>query len=316
MTGANSRYGLERQGMRHLGAVHWNQLMPVLYEHAVRRGEGEVAAGGSFSACTGAFTGRTPRDKYIVEEPGTKDTVWWGKINQPIAARALRQPAPAHARLFSGPRAVRPGSLCRGRPAYRLPVRVVTDSAWHSLFARNMFIRPPTDELAAFEPAFTILHAPNFLAIPETRPDQLRDLHLRQFRRAAGADRRHRLCRRDQEIGLRLSELRAAGARRAADARLGQCRAEGRLRDLLRAFRHRQDDAVRRRLAHPDRRRRARLEPEGRLQFRGRLLRQGDQSVAGSRAGDLRDARAASARCWRMSCSIPGRASPTSTIRA
>ena len=75
--------------------------MPVLYEHAVRRGEGEVAAGGSFSVNTGAFTGRTPRDKYIVEEPGTKDTVWWGKINQPVVARALRQPAPAHARLFS-----------------------------------------------------------------------------------------------------------------------------------------------------------------------------------------------------------------------
>src|SRR5437870_2689915 len=85
MTAARSYFGLDRQGMRHLGTQHWNQLAPVLYEHAVRRGEGELAFGGSFSVSTGPFTGRTPRDKYIVEEPGTKDAVWWGPINQPVA---------------------------------------------------------------------------------------------------------------------------------------------------------------------------------------------------------------------------------------
>src|ERR1700758_1281191 len=84
MTATKSRFGLERQGMRHLGTQHWNQPTPILYEHAVRRGEGELAFGGSFSVSTGLYTGRTPRDKYIVEEPGTKDTVWWGQINQPV----------------------------------------------------------------------------------------------------------------------------------------------------------------------------------------------------------------------------------------
>ena len=209
MTGAKSRFGLERQGMRHLGAVHWNQSMPVLYEHAVRRGEGEVAAGGSFSVNTGAFTGRTPRDKYIVEEPGTKDTVWWGKINQPVTPERFES---LHQRMLAylqGRELFVQDLYAGADPAYRLPVRVVTDSAWHSLFSRNMFIRPPVDELAGFEPAFTILHAPEFPGDPRIRPDQLRDLHLRQFRRAAGADRRHRLCRRDQEIGLRLFEFRA-----------------------------------------------------------------------------------------------------------
>ncbi len=168
MTGVKARFGLERQGMRHLGAVHWNQLMPVLYEHAVRRGEGEVAAGGSFSARTGAFTGRTPRDKYIVDEPGTRDTVWWGKINQPLPPERF---ASLHQRMlayFQGRELFVQDLYAGADPAYRLPVRVVTDSAWHSLFARNMFIRPPADELAAFEPAFTILHAPGFLATPET----------------------------------------------------------------------------------------------------------------------------------------------------
>jgi phosphoenolpyruvate carboxykinase (ATP) len=167
MTGAKSRFGLERQGMRHLGAVHWNQSMPVLYEHAVRRGEGEVASGGSFSVNTGAFTGRTPRDKYIVDEPGTKETVWWGNINQPIAPErfeSLRQRMLAY---LQGRELFVQDLYAGADPTYRLPVRVVTDSAWHSLFSRNMFIRPPVDELAGFEPAFTILHAPNFLAIPE-----------------------------------------------------------------------------------------------------------------------------------------------------
>src|SRR5205809_549177 len=167
MTGAKSRFGLERQGMRHLGTVHWNQSMPVLYEHAIRRGEGELAFGGSFSVSTGRFTGRTPRDKYIVEEPGTKDTVWWGKINQPVDPERFDS---LHQRMLAylQGRDLFVQDLYAGAdPTYRLPVRVVTDNAWHSLFSRNMFVRPDVGELEGFEPAFTILHAPRFLAIPE-----------------------------------------------------------------------------------------------------------------------------------------------------
>ena len=167
MEGARSRFGLERHGMHHLGKVHVNLPMPVLYEEAVRRGEGEVVAGGSFSARTGAFTGRTPRDKYIVDEPGTKETVWWGKINQPVSPErfeSLRQRMLAY---FQGREVFVQDLYAGADPAWRLPVRVVTDSAWHSLFSRNIFVRPPADELARFEPAFTILHSPGFFAIPE-----------------------------------------------------------------------------------------------------------------------------------------------------
>jgi len=167
MTGKRSRFGLDRQGMHHLGTVHWNQSVPVLCEHAVRRGEGEFASGGSFSVSTGLFTGRTPRDKYIVEEPGTKDTVAWGKINQPVSPDQF---ASLHQRMLAylqGRELFVQDLYAGADPEYRLPVRVVTDSAWHSLFSRNMFIRPPGDELPGFEPAFTILHAPKFLAIPE-----------------------------------------------------------------------------------------------------------------------------------------------------
>ena len=167
MSGAKSRSALEQQGMRHLGTLHWNLPMPVLYEHAVRRREGEVVAGGSFSVNTGAFTGRTPRDKYIVDEPGTRDAVAWGKINQPLPPErfeSLRQRMLAY---LQGRELFVQDLYAGADPTYRLPVRVITDSAWHSLFSRNMFIRPPADQLAAFEPAFTILHAPKFFAIPE-----------------------------------------------------------------------------------------------------------------------------------------------------
>src|SRR6267142_1486714 len=167
MTGGKSRFGLERQGMRHLGTQHWNKSIPVLYEHAIRRGEGEFAFGGSFSVSTGLYTGRTPRDKYIVEEPGTKETVWWGPINQPVDPERFDS---LHQRMLAylQGRELFVQDLYAGTdPTYRLPVRVVTDSAWHSLFSRNMFVRPPVTELEEFEPAFTILHAPKFLAVPE-----------------------------------------------------------------------------------------------------------------------------------------------------
>jgi phosphoenolpyruvate carboxykinase (ATP) len=161
------RFDLEAQGMRHLGPLHWNLTAPHLYEHAIRRHEGEIGLGGSFVANTGRHTGRSPRDKYIVNEPGTKDTVWWGDINQPIDPERFDS---LHQRMLAylqGRELFVQDLYAGADPEYRLPVRVVSDHAWHSLFARNMFIRPPEAELADFEPAFTILHAPNFRAVPE-----------------------------------------------------------------------------------------------------------------------------------------------------
>jgi phosphoenolpyruvate carboxykinase (ATP) len=161
------RFDLEAQGMRHLRPVYWNLTAPHLYEHAIRRHEGELGLGGSFVAETGRHTGRSPRDKYIVNEPGTKDTVWWGDINQPIDPERFDS---LHQRMLAylqGRELFVQDLYAGADPEYRLPVRVVSDHAWHSLFARNMFIRPPPAELEDFEPAFTILHAPNFHSVPE-----------------------------------------------------------------------------------------------------------------------------------------------------
>jgi phosphoenolpyruvate carboxykinase (ATP) len=161
------RFGLVEQGMHHLGPVHWNLTPPLLYEHAVRRHEGELGLGGSFVANTGRHTGRSPKDKYIVKEPGTRDTVWWGPINQPIEPARFDS---LHQRMLAylqGRELFVQDLYAGADPDYRLPVRVVSDHAWHSLFARNMFIRPRAAELEAFEPAFTILHAPDFRAVPQ-----------------------------------------------------------------------------------------------------------------------------------------------------
>ena len=161
------RFDLAAQGMRHLGAIQWNLTAPYLYEHAIRRQEGELGFGGSFVANTGKHTGRSPRDKYIVNEPGTRDTVAWGAINQPIDPVRFDS---LHQRMLAylQGRELFVQDLYGGAdPEYRLPVRVISPGAWHSLFARNMFIRPPAADLADFEPAFTILHAPDFKAIPE-----------------------------------------------------------------------------------------------------------------------------------------------------
>ena len=161
------RFGLVEQGMRHLGPVHWNLTAPYLYEHAVRRREGQLGLGGSFVVNTGRHTGRSPKDKYIVNEAGTKDTVWWGDINQPIEPDRFASLQQRMLAYLQGRELFVQDLYAGADPEYRLPVRVITDGAWHSLFSRNMFIRPAPAELPDFEPAFTILHAPAFRAIPE-----------------------------------------------------------------------------------------------------------------------------------------------------
>jgi phosphoenolpyruvate carboxykinase (ATP) len=164
VSGLASSFGLNKHGLRHLGVQHWNLSVPVLYEAAIRRGEGLVAAGGAFVARTGAFTGRTPKDKYIVEEASSRADIWWGDINKPVTEDKFESMYRRLAAHFQR-REVFVQDLYGGAdPDYRLKVRIVTDSAWHSMFVRNMFIRPKTEALHGFEPDFTILHAPHFFA--------------------------------------------------------------------------------------------------------------------------------------------------------
>jgi phosphoenolpyruvate carboxykinase (ATP) len=145
--------------------IHANLTPPMLIEHAVRRGEGTLTNHGAFTAVTAPHTGRSAKDKFLVDDPGLTQRIWWEKNVRmdPVKFDLLQEDVRAHLDahevfvqdLFAG-----------ADPAYRLPVRFVTPNAWHALFVRNMFIRALPAELAQFRPGFTVLHAPDLQADP------------------------------------------------------------------------------------------------------------------------------------------------------
>ncbi len=148
--------------------VRANLSTAELYEDAVRAGEGLIAADGPLVVRTGKHTGRSPQDKFIVKEPGSAGKIWWGEVNRPIALEHYDR---LRARLmdYLATRKVYAQDCFIGaHPAHRRSLRVDTETAWASIFARNLFRRPTSDELAAFAPTFTIINVPSFKADPAT----------------------------------------------------------------------------------------------------------------------------------------------------
>jgi phosphoenolpyruvate carboxykinase (ATP) len=147
--------------------VHWNLSPARLYTHALARGEGELTNCGAFAARTAPHTGRSPGDRYIVSEPALGDSVDWSDVNVPLSPESYQRLRADvtdhlnHSDLFV--RDARAGD----DPVSGIAVRVVTTSAWHALFADNMFLRPPGSSLPDQKPDFTILHAPELSADPE-----------------------------------------------------------------------------------------------------------------------------------------------------
>ncbi|HSJ72784.1 MAG TPA: phosphoenolpyruvate carboxykinase (ATP), partial [Miltoncostaeaceae bacterium] len=168
-------------GIEPQGTVWWNLPVAALYERALSSGEGELAEGGALVVSTGAHTGRAPKDKYVVREPGSEGRVWWGAVNQPIDA-AVHASLGERLRAHLGAGEVYLIDAWAGAdPAHRLPLRVVTESAWHALFARTLFIEPTDEELEAHRPEALVLHAPSFTADPSadgTRAANFVILHL------------------------------------------------------------------------------------------------------------------------------------------
>jgi phosphoenolpyruvate carboxykinase (ATP) len=139
--------------------VHHNLSVPVLYEHAVRRGEGKLLQGGTFAVHSGARTGRSPNDKFLVQGPDVSEHVWWGKHNQPMSEATFERIRARMLRYFNDRELYVQDCVVAQDPAHRRSVRVITEQAYHSLFARTMFI--PSSRLAdGTEPDLTILHAP------------------------------------------------------------------------------------------------------------------------------------------------------------
>jgi phosphoenolpyruvate carboxykinase (ATP) len=158
---------LAPQGLRPSGCVHWNLVAPELIQQAVRRDEGLLADMGPFVAVTSPHTGRSPNDKFVVEDPEVAQDVWWGKVNRPLSPEHfdvlladVRTYLDACGDLFVQ-------DLWAGAdPAHRLSVRFVSPNAWHMQFVRNMFLRPTVGDLASFASNFTVLHAPEMQADP------------------------------------------------------------------------------------------------------------------------------------------------------
>jgi phosphoenolpyruvate carboxykinase (ATP) len=162
-----SSYGLENHGIRNIGRAYWNLHTPALYEQIIKRGEGNIAHLGPVVVRTGQYTGRAAKDKFIVEEPLSKDKIWWGDSNQPFEQAGFENLFQKILAYLQGKDLFIQDCFSGADPDYRIPIRIITETAWHNLFVRNMFIQANTDELKNHVPVFNVLHVPNFKALPE-----------------------------------------------------------------------------------------------------------------------------------------------------
>jgi len=160
-------HGLEALGVVRSGAVHWNLSPAALYEEAIRRGEGLIAVEGPLVCRTGQHTGRSPNDKFVVREASSEQHVHWGTVNRPIDEAKFDTLHRDMMTFIQNKELYVIDAWAGADPAYRLPIRVVNEYAWHNLFARNMFI-PETDprQLVEHAPQFTVIDIPSFKADP------------------------------------------------------------------------------------------------------------------------------------------------------
>ena len=158
---------LRDHGIEPSGAVFRNPTTPVLYEHALQRGEARIAEGGPFVVDTGVHTGRSPKDKFAVREPESEDRIWWGAVNQELSLDNYEGLRGKLAAYLSGLDTLYVIDAFAGAdPAHRISLRVVTSMPYHALFSTTMFITPNHHELAGFQPEAVVLHAPAFEADP------------------------------------------------------------------------------------------------------------------------------------------------------
>jgi phosphoenolpyruvate carboxykinase (ATP) len=168
----NNIYGLEELGFRARdmedARVHWNLNPSELYEHALRNGEAELTRDGALRVLTGQYTGRSPKDKFFVQQAPSANHIWWGDVNRATTPELFDH---MHAKVVKHLKHSRnlyiQDAFCGTDAAYQLPIRVISEVAYHALFAWNMFVRPTAEELAEHTPQFTVLAAPTLLARPD-----------------------------------------------------------------------------------------------------------------------------------------------------
>lgn len=163
-----SEFKLVNHGLQYLDKVYWNLPTPALIEEAVFRGEGHLTTGGALLVNTGKWTARAANDKFVVDEESTADKIWWGVYNRPITQENFNALQSRLTAYLQGEELFVQDCYVGADPNYRMPIRIITESAWQSLFARNMFI--PIDNRDALKthiPEFTLIAAPSFKADPK-----------------------------------------------------------------------------------------------------------------------------------------------------
>jgi len=168
----HSNIGLEEVGLKiprdQKVHVHWNLDPAELYEQILANGEGVLTKDGAIRILTGQYTGRSPKDKFFVEEDTSKENIWWGDINVPIGEDIFDH---LHGKVLDHLSHRNDlyvlDAFCGTDPRYRMPIRVISEVAYHGLFAWNMFVRATEEELATHVPEFTVLAAPTLIAKPD-----------------------------------------------------------------------------------------------------------------------------------------------------
>jgi phosphoenolpyruvate carboxykinase (ATP) len=163
----NPTASLKTLGIEKVKAEYWNLSPEALVQETIRRGQGFLTDSGAIAIETGKFTGRSPKDRFIVKDAETANTVDWGAINIPIEDKYFQQLKGKIINYFADKEVfVRDAYVCAD-PQYRMNVRLVSEYSWSNQFAFNMFLRPSEEELLSFDPDWSIFCAPGFLADPE-----------------------------------------------------------------------------------------------------------------------------------------------------
>lgn len=161
------KVGLETHGLKNLKQIHWNLSTPQLYEHIINNKEGHVSHLGPICVTTGEHTGRAPKDKFIVKEPSSQENIWWGKVNRPFTVEQFEALYSRVLSYLQGKEVYVQDCYAGSDPKHQTHIRVITEQAWHSMFARNMFIQiRDMTKLETHEPAFTVIQVPGFKAVP------------------------------------------------------------------------------------------------------------------------------------------------------
>ena len=162
-----SRHGLGAQGIETGARLHWNLTTAPLVEMAIARGEGKLTKDGALLVDTGKFTGRSVKDKFVVRDASTEESVNWGNINQAMTVEHWANLKADFMAALKGQDELYVADLYGGsQPEYRVNVRVITQMAWHNLFVRTLLVRPKAEELPGFVPDYTIINLPSFKADP------------------------------------------------------------------------------------------------------------------------------------------------------